>query len=58
MDIPLNRVLGITEDKSTVDRLLKLRESIDIVRLSDEIEMLSERLSREYEEKLRRLNNA
>ncbi|MFH7835559.1 MAG: hypothetical protein QXL51_03080 [Candidatus Aenigmatarchaeota archaeon] len=58
IDIPINRVFKldcIPEDKK--QRLIKLRNSIDIVWLSKEIERLTEALSIVYEKKLRRLNH-
>lgn len=59
MDIPLNRVLkDSTVEEATKERLLRSRNSIDMVKLSEEIEKTTEELSRTYEKKLRRLNNA
>lgn len=59
MDIPLMRVLNLKDiDVNTKQKLVKLRNSIDIVKLSKEIERLSEELSNAYEKKLRRFNNA
>ncbi|MFH8119895.1 MAG: hypothetical protein QXS37_03785, partial [Candidatus Aenigmatarchaeota archaeon] len=58
IDIPINRVVKldcISEDKK--QRLIKIRNSIDIVWLSEEIERLTEALSIAYEKKIRRLNN-
>lgn len=55
MDIPLNRVLRLEGiDEKTKAALLKLRASIDIVELSEQIEYLTEELSAAYEKKLRR----
>ncbi|GLI52471.1 integrase catalytic domain-containing protein [Thermodesulfovibrio yellowstonii] len=57
IDIPINRVVKldcVSDDKK--QRLLKLRNSIDIVWLSEEIERLTEALSIAYEKKLKRLN--
>ncbi len=58
MDTPLNRVLRVTEDEKTKEHFKALRQHIDIVSLSREIERLSEELSLVYENKLRRFNNA
>ena len=58
MDIPLNRVLRLDEvDEKTKTALLKLRDSIDIVELTEQIEYLIEELSAAYEKKLRRRKN-
>ena len=58
IDIPINRVLSLDLiDESKKQRLIKIRESIDIVWLSEEIEGLTEALSIAYEKKLRRLNH-
>ncbi len=52
------RVLNLPDaDASTKDKLVKLRGSIDIVRLAEEIEKLSKELSNAYEKKLRRINS-
>ncbi len=59
MDMPFRRVLNLPDvDASTKDKLVKLRGSIDIARLAEEIEWLSEKLSNAYERKLRKINNA
>ncbi|MFN3479962.1 MAG: hypothetical protein ACK415_06210, partial [Thermodesulfovibrionales bacterium] len=59
MDIPFGRVLNLdTTSANTKEELVRLRKSIDIVRLSEEIERLSEDLSTAYEKKLRRFKNA
>lgn len=59
MEIPLKRVLNLeVVDANTKDKLVKLRNSIDIVKLSEEIERLSEKLSIAYEKKLRRYEYA
>lgn len=59
MDIPLNRVLkSSAADADTKERLMRSRNTTDIVKLSRQIEEASERLSRAYEKKLRRLNDA
>lgn len=58
MDIPLNRVLRLEEaDTKTKKALIKLRDSIDIVELAEQIEYLTEELSAAYEKKLRRRKN-
>jgi ABC-type branched-subunit amino acid transport system ATPase component len=58
MDTPLSRVLRLQEvNQKTKAALLKLRDSIDIVKLSEQIEYLTEELSAAYEKKLRRLNH-
>ncbi|RMG69680.1 MAG: transposase, partial [Nitrospirae bacterium] len=58
MDIPLNRVLRLQEvDEKTKSALIKLRASIDIVELAEQIEYLVEELSAAYEKKLRRRKN-
>lgn len=58
MDIPLNRVLRLKEvDAKTKSALIKLRNSIDIIELSEQIEYLTEELSAAYEKKLRRRKN-
>jgi hypothetical protein len=58
MDTPLSRVLRLQEvNQKTKAALLKLRDSIDIVKLSEQIEYLPEELSAAYEKKLRRLKN-
>jgi hypothetical protein len=55
MDIPLNRVLRVdTVDASKKTELIRLRNTIDIVALSEKIEELSEALAGAYEKKLRR----
>jgi len=55
MEIPLNRVLRLEEvDEKTKAALIKLKASIDIVELSEQIEYLTEELSAAYEKKLRR----
>jgi hypothetical protein len=55
MDIPFNRVVRLEMvDERTKERLQGLRDSIDIVRLSEEIEKLTEALSIAYEKKLKR----
>jgi hypothetical protein len=55
MDIPLNRVLRLKEvNAKTKAALIKLRNTIDIVELSEQIEYLTEELSAAYEKKLRR----
>lgn len=59
MDIPFNRVLRLSNVESVKrEELVKLRNSIDIVRLSEEIEELSEELSLAYEKKFKRINYA
>ncbi len=59
LDIPLNRVLKLDEvNAKTKAKLVKLRDSIDIVRLSEKIEELSEALTQAYEKKLRRYKDA
>lgn len=59
MDIPIRRALNLDSiSENTKEKLVRLRESIDIVRLSEEIERLSEDLSNAYEKKLRRFRNA
>ncbi len=55
MDTPLNRVLRVTEDEKTKEHFKTLRQRIDIVSLSREIERLSEELSLAYGNKLRDL---
>ncbi|GAB5046961.1 hypothetical protein [Thermodesulfovibrio sp. TK110] len=58
MEILFRRVLNLPDaDASTKDKLVKLRRSIDIVRLAEEIERLSDELSNAYEKKLRRINS-
>jgi len=58
MDTPLSKVLRLQEvNQKTKAVLLKLRDSIDIVKLSEQIEYLPEELSAAYEKKLRRLKN-
>ncbi len=57
MDTPLNRVLELVQEEPKKEKLLGLRQAIDIVKLSKEIEKRSEKLSCTYENKLRRLNN-
>ncbi len=50
MGIPINRILILDLiNQSKKQRLIKLRESIDIVWLSEEIEGLTEALSIAYE---------
>jgi len=57
MDIPLNRALkSPAVDEATKEKLLATRNSTDILWLSREIELDSERLSHAYEKKIRRLN--
>lgn len=59
MDIPLRRVLNLEGVSAEIkEKLVRLRNSIDIVRLSEEIERLSEDLSIAYENKFRRLRYA
>lgn len=59
LDIPLNRILRLDEvNTQTKTKLVKLRDSIDIVRLSEKIEEFSEALTQAYEKKLRRYKNA
>jgi len=54
MDIPLNRVLRLKQvDAKTKSALIKLRNSIDIIELSEQIEYLTEELSAAYEKKRR-----
>lgn len=58
MKTPLNRVLGLSEiDATTKERLVQLRRSIDIVRLSEKIERLYKELNYAYERKLKGVNN-
>lgn len=58
IDTPFNRVMEIDvvseEDKC---KLSKLRESIDLIKLSLEIEKLAEELDHIYQKKVRRYNN-
>lgn len=59
LDTPLNRILKLNEVNAlTKTKLVKLRDSIDIVRLSEKIEEFSEALTQAYEKKLRRYKNA
>ncbi|MCX7914049.1 MAG: hypothetical protein N2511_05635, partial [Thermodesulfovibrionales bacterium] len=59
MDTPLNRALNLEiVSINTKEKLVKLRNTIDIVRLSEEIEELTEKLFIVYEKKLRRYENA
>jgi hypothetical protein len=58
IDTPLNRVLKLEEVAlKTKAALLKLRDAIDIVKLSKEIEELTEKLFLAYERKLKKTNN-
>lgn len=55
LDTPLNRVLKLPEvDEKRKEMLIKLKSSIDIVKLSKQIEDLQELLSETYEKKLKR----
>ncbi len=58
MNTPLQRVLKLIQDEENKDKLNGLRQIIDIVRLSIQIERLTEQLSLAYENKLRKLNHA
>lgn len=54
IDTPLNRVLKLKEvDEKTKEHLMKLRSSIDIVKLKDEIEELEYLLLKAYKKKQR-----
>jgi len=57
IDTPLNRVLKEEVSLKTKAALLKLRDAIDIVKLSKEIEELTEKLFLAYERKLKKTNN-
>ncbi|MCS7215967.1 MAG: transposase family protein [Thermodesulfovibrio sp.] len=58
MEIPVNRILRMQEVEENKRKwLIKLRNSIDIVWLSEEIENAVEDLSHAYERKLRRVNH-
>ncbi len=58
IDIPLNRVLRLEKtDAKTKELLLKLRASLDIIELAEQIEYLTEELSAAYEKKLRKRKN-
>jgi hypothetical protein len=58
IDTPLNRMLKLEEvDLKNKAALLKLRDAIDIVKLSKEIEELTEKLFLAYEWKLKKTNN-
>jgi len=58
IDTPLNRVLKLEEVAfKNKAALLKLRDAIDIVKLSKEIEDLTEKLFLAYERKLKKTNN-
>jgi len=57
IDTPLNRLIKIEEIDEAVKRnLIKLRDSINLIEPSLEIERISEELDRAYEKKLRRYN--
>jgi len=58
MNTCLNRVLMIPDVKSSIkQRLIKLRHTIDIIKLTEEIQITTEALSNAYDKKYRRLNN-
>jgi len=58
MNTCLNRVLMIPDVKSSIkQRLIKLRHTIDIIKLAEEIQITTEALSNAYDKKYRRLNN-
>jgi hypothetical protein len=52
LTLPINRVLRLEEvDEKTKEALLKLRASINIIELAEQIEYLTEELSAAYEKK-------
>jgi uncharacterized protein YueI len=58
MDTPLNRVLKLEEVAPKIKReLVKLRDRIDILKLSKDIDEIMEELLLVYERKLKRINN-
>jgi hypothetical protein len=58
MDTPLNRVLKLEEVAPKIKReLVKLRDRIDILKLSKDIDEIMEELLLAYERKLKRINN-
>jgi len=58
INTPLNRVLKLKDVcPETKTKLIKIRDAIDIVRLSEEIEELTEELFLAYEKKLKKEKN-